>query len=488
MNRTQKILRFFLRLRRQRWFKCVQFAVLVMVGVASMAFIFLSPSQVSAQTMHTTTSAGVRANSPCPTLPQTCPKVSLPKGNTPPTYSADPTGTGLNCTWFPNAGAADKNIVTPSAPNNTLFITTSCDLTADLPVVSTLWKWALGVVDIFIAFTLMLKGIRIMLAGSVFRYADAVETLPGTITALVAAQASMVIVVLVLNLNNALSYDLMQSAQNIQYYATGVTTKDCNNLARDAGHAGSAINNATNFLNPLSLFGLFNNPVSNFVNNIPGKVGDVVGCDLMGNNNQWSQTLQTSGEQIPEVNDGNPQSLAFAFSSLYNLVEFVAGILSLALLAQMIIRVFFIDFYIILSPLGLACWAMPGRVGESLTRSWLKGFISVVMVQFLQVLALIVIRLGNGILITQLYNMMSYNPDQTHDTTLLWVMVVAQLWFVFRIPALLGATTTSMMVDFGQKIGQVATTAASEQVQETMFVASMATQMIGSAAGAAIAA
>ncbi|MBO0783247.1 MAG: hypothetical protein J2P37_30910, partial [Ktedonobacteraceae bacterium] len=107
-----------------------------------------------------------------------------------------------------------NNVPLPASKNNTMFFFTRLDLTVQHPIVLTMWWWVLGAVDALIIFTIMLQGIRIMITGSVFRYADAAQAIPNILLALVAAQFSILIITAFLDLNNSISLDTYNWANN----------------------------------------------------------------------------------------------------------------------------------------------------------------------------------------------------------------------------------------------------------------------------------
>ncbi|GCE49940.1 hypothetical protein EI42_01678 [Thermosporothrix hazakensis] len=166
-----------------------------------------------------------------------------------------------------------------------------------------------------------------------------------------------------------------------------------------------------------------------------------------------------------------PDNLRFEdlFKNLQELgkgLHVVRKLLALMLLAQMIIRLFFINLYVITAPIGLACWALPGKVGQGVTRLWLSGFLSTLMVQFVMVVALIITQVMLG-------NVMHFAGGTPSNTVggldeNVWVdlMCVACLWFIIRIPALLGTAPMRTMVEAGQMMGQVVGTTMAMQMAE----------------------
>jgi hypothetical protein len=180
-----------------------------------------------------------------------------------------------------------------------------------------------------------------------------------------------------------------------------------------------------------------------------------------------------------------PTSLDFPnlgdlLNSLTNITVLIVKILSLMLLAQVIIRIFFINLYAILSPIGIAAWALPGGAGQPLTKLWFQGFISTVMVQFLQVAALTITSLMLGKITGYFDGQLNPpgHPAVLSKDTLANIMRIAILWFILRIPSLLGTAPMRTIVEAGQAMQQAAGASIAMTVAEA--------QLVGSGIGSAI--
>ena len=312
------------------------------------------------------------------------------------TPCADPQQIGIDCLDTSSAQLPGKsNIPNPGGMGNVLFFYTPLNVTiGDVrtqTVTTTLWRIMLDAVDVCIILILILNGVRIIVVGTVFRYADAVEALPGVLLALIAAHVSMIFIAFFLGLNNAL------------------------------------------------VSGVYN----------------------------WASS---SVPAFPSTFTVTPTSLDFTdfmqnLTSLTDILGLIIKILGLMLLAQIIIRIFLINLYIILAPVGIACWALPGRVGQPLTRAWASGFISLALVQFVQITALIIIQ-------AIIAGFVTYLSSQVHSldtTTFTQVLNVAVLWFIFRIPSLFPAAPMRSLVEIGDTMsaavsGTIATQMATAQM------------------------
>jgi hypothetical protein len=470
---VQWIIGFLVRPQKRRWLSYIDLVVLFLLGgMVTVHFVFNAVQ--ASQTDSTRTS---QVNSHLYTL--AIPKIPAAKASS--STPTDPCIVDPNCSAV-NKPDAPNNVKGPFGKNDLVFFFTDPAATVGEPHVQALWGLMRDAVNAFIVLLLILTGMRIMLAGSVFRYANAIEVLPAILLALLAANFSLNIATFSLGLNNAFSTDIYNQANKMaitsaQYNGQDIVTKTCNGwLQGGATAAGTAVGSIA----VPGIGGILGGIAGGFL-------GHWLGCDVDPHVKNWNQTLVDSAKP-PDITGGmSITGIATLFSALSNLLGFIAGILVLMLMGQMVIRLFFIDLYIILAPLGIACWALPGRAGQSLTRLWIQGFFSTIFVQFLQVMALIVLRILVGRVTSDVYA--SFNSDATNsDATLLWVIQIAQYWFLIRIPSLLGGAPMNMLVSFGQTMAQAAQTAVTITAAEVQFATSVVTSAAGAAVGIGVAA
>ncbi|GHO42794.1 hypothetical protein [Ktedonospora formicarum] len=209
----------------------------------------------------------------------------------------------------------------------------------------------------------------------------------------------------------------------------------------------------------------------------PDKVGDAIvyTCenDATGSNFQL----------VP--NDLDFQDLFKNLAELGHGLKMIIKLMALMLLGQMIIRLFFINLYIITAPLGIACWALPGRVGQPVARLWLQGFITTSMVQFLMVIAAIVTQVLLGNVLAFVGGDPQHIIGHLKEETLADMMHIACLWFVIRIPSLLGSAPMNTMSEAGQMMAQAVSTTVAMQVTQFQMVTQ--TVLTGASAVAAVA-
>jgi hypothetical protein len=331
----------------------------------------------------------------------------------------------------------DSTIQNPIASGSTLFFLTSPADTIGQATVLKLWGIMLIVVDVCGALMLILNGLYIIIGGTVFRYARAVETIPGMLVALIAAHISLIFIGVFLGFNNAVVYDLYQWAGNNI------------NISMQSG-------------------------IMETEQVIPANVspGDCPSNYLSG-----PACAQTVHVDVLSKIQITPQSLDFTsmlqnITSLFDMLSVVVKIMSLMLLAQVLIRLFFIDLYIVLAPIGIACWALPGKVGQPVTRMWFQGFLSTVLVQFVQVVALILVEA----LLLPLFNyfyphIINISHPVMQVDTLVMILNIALLWFVFRIPSLFEAAPMRSLIEAGQSMSAAVGMSISVQIgmMQTVF-------------------
>ncbi|HEY4033269.1 MAG TPA: hypothetical protein VGL94_04820, partial [Ktedonobacteraceae bacterium] len=78
---------------------------------------------------------------------------------------------------------------------------------------------------------------------------------------------------------------------------------------------------------------------------------------------------------------------AGAAMTMADVIHRISGLilmaLSVVLFIQVFVRIFLLNYYILMSPLAFGCWALPGKVGQRVLRLWCKGFFSILFIQVL---------------------------------------------------------------------------------------------------------
>ncbi|GHO78878.1 hypothetical protein KSD_66490 [Ktedonobacter sp. SOSP1-85] len=519
---------------------------------------------------------------------------------------------------------SDPKIQNPIAKGSLLFFFTPYEVSIANPQINLLWGSILAIVDILLVLTLMLNGLYVLMAGTTFRYAQAVENLPGVLLAIIAAHVSLAFILAMLSLGNSMTLGIYNFTQNNPAihrspsgFKNGGKTQDLYLHVLFPSYnekMGSSFNGDpnltpqeaakqwgtpqtdqdikqfqdlvctwewTNFDSNLrlqifgpngdyqngGLYNLFKQRNDDLKKYDGSKVPDGVqtaldsiltgidrdmqefssGSDRLAwyndafvgtpSQESWDKQMDDAwnqyGQDIPQAEKnrlgddrygrggegmlranihkllqgvpphegdmleyscqhdatGNSFQLVpddLNFKDLFkNLQDLISGVsvfsklLALMLLGMMIVRLFFINLYIVTAPLGIACWALPGKIGQSVTRLWLQGFLSTVLVQFLMVVALIAIQVLLGNVLAFVGSDPNHPIGNLSNDTLSEIMRIACIWFVMRMPSLFGNAPMHIMSMAGEMLGQVAVTTVQGQIARAQMVMQAVTSAVG---------
>ena len=206
---------------------------------------------------------------------------------------------------------------------NGLLVVTNPAVTSENPQVRTIWWVMIAIVYAFIFLLFIVAGYRVMMGAVGFRYADALESIPRILLALLGASFSLVFVSFFIALDNSLCH-----------------------VVSDA----------------VDRFGL-----------IPATFGFPSSNDAIQN---VGNILKTIASVFIGGFDGN--------NLIGAILVIVIFVFLLMVSVQLFVRLALLNLLIMLSPLGFACWALPQGGGQQLTKLWMNAFFATVMVQFLQ--------------------------------------------------------------------------------------------------------
>lgn len=129
-----------------------------------------------------------------------------------------------------------------------------------------------------------------------------------------------------------------------------------------------------------------------------------------------------------------------------NLPHYILTLLSILLAVQLAVRLALLNLHIVLSPLTILCSALPGQIGPSAATHWVKGFVSLLFVQALQ---LMVLTLGSHLI-----------PIPTNSTGVDWattlftnILPVAVMIMTLNIPRLFNVPATTLLSTVSSSIG-----------------------------------
>jgi len=417
--------------------------VLVMMNLALVVCILTSPGASAASRLelrpHNSAVSSARSSN-VPPIPASAP-------------CSDPHLITPDCLSLSETVEPANKVQNPLQDGSSLFFFTDPSVTYQQPLVIKLWSTMLGAVDVCVVLMLALYGLQIMVAGTVFRYAQALESLPGALLGLIAAHVSMIFIIFFLSLNNALSVDLYNWAN---------------------ANAPISLKSGVTVTEPVSVF----DPARA----IPSPNGMRCSFNISPSNRACYvvKDITHEGLDITPI-DLDFTSLLGNIHSLFDMLSLIIKILDLMLLAQFIIRVFFIGLYSGLMPVIFACLALPNKVGYPVTRLGIRGFLATVFTQFCQVAALIVVELIVPTIFHELHSQL--NDQIIHADALVSLCKIGALWFIFRIPALLEESSTRTLMAAGQAMASAAVLTITVQLEALQMGVSAGLGLAGTLAG-----
>jgi hypothetical protein len=286
---------------------------------------------------------------------------------------------------------------------------TDMGLTSDNSGVDTLLNGVEGVVGGILVITFLIAGYKI-LGGSIgFRYADALETIPRTVLAVIAALLSLTFVDFIIQLNNALCSAMLSFVPQSSRVVTVFVVPSQNWLIYLVGFIIANI--------AMLIAGL--------IIALPG-VGELFGAAVAG-------ILGPAGALV--------YLLSFRWA--------IVAILSIMLAVQLAMRMILIDIFVVLSPLAIVCWAFTIRSLQEIARAWCMGFLKTVFVQFLQVTCISI-----GMMTIPSPNLSDIGRIFTGSNLMGFIGPVAILWLTVRMPRIIGSSGLSTVEAAGHAVGR----------------------------------
>jgi hypothetical protein len=327
---------------------------------------------------------------------------------------------------FTNGQSTSAGKIQDPIGDDAFMFFTRPDLTVGQDGIKQLWAGGVAIVDAFIALLILFNGIRIMVSGSMFRYADVAETIPRVLVALIAAHISLALVSILIGLNNNLCSAFLAEANKLQpnsEHMPGVISfksifSDSFKKILSGGSGGGLLS---------GIGGAFKNL---FTGNIGGAISDAIGGLLAG-----------------------------LFGILpYLILELMALTMSAILFGQLIVRILLIDLFTVISAPCIACWALPGRSGQGATSFWLQGMFGSVMSQFLQTVGIVVSMFVFDkifeVIDGKLPGFMGKDSLMAGVNLSQLIVYIAFLWFIIRMPTLFRLNpSTQMIMSGGAAVG-----------------------------------
>jgi hypothetical protein len=165
-------------------------------------------------------------------------------------------------------------------------------------------------------------------------------------------------------------------------------------------------------------------------------------------------TYNTANGDPNDPTNAYAQNMATATLTLIeNLPDYILTLLSILLAIQLVLRLALLNLYIIISPLAIFCGAMPGKIGSSVAIAWLKGFASLLAVQFIQMLMLILIgQLLVGSLFADV-GLTGSPPTDWAGLLFLKMIPISVMVMTLNVPRLFNSSTTTLLSTVSSSMG-----------------------------------
>ncbi len=236
--------------------------------------------------------------------------------------------------------------------------------TYTFPQVRTLFGYMEGLAFLLITPSILLLGYQIMLGASTFRYVGALEGLSRVLLGGGTVVASFALVQILIHFENILTAGIVLLHSEQPYPIVGVSRIPVLFMFRGepaASYRGIVVPMSRWGCAAHDFVGIFSPVlVTNLASNIP----------LMSNFVPLAGTVTTMADLV------------------HRLGQMGLAVLSMLLWVQVFIRILLLNYYILVTPLAFACWALPGGVGANVVRLWGRGFLSVLFVQAIQLFVL----------------------------------------------------------------------------------------------------
>jgi hypothetical protein len=305
------------------------------------------------------------------------------------------------------------------------FSTTYAADTYKFPQVSTLFGYMEVLALALIAPSVLLLGYQIMIGASTFRYANALEGLSRAVLGGLAVATCFALVQMLINLENILTTAivLLHSEQPfprstisdvpVLYALHGEPAASYRAIVVPMSRWGCAIDDFVGIFSPTF--------VRDIASNLP----------LMRHFVPLAGSVKTMADLI------------------HRLGEMGLMALSILLWIQVFARILLLNYYILMAPLAFGCWGLPGGVGQNVVRLWAKGFLSVLLVQAIQLFILTTLPL---ILPSLPQSFLSPGGERILQTLLLQFPPILTLCITLMTPTMVGASV-------GQALGSAGSVA-----------------------------
>lgn len=265
------------------------------------------------------------------------------------------------------------------------------------------WAFVLTAALALLAIPFALAGYQIMLGVASNQYAGAIEVLSRVILVALLAFLSYDLIQLLIQLESAISSDIYQAI-----------------LQNSAGAGSQTVAVPTN----------------NWCVNVQNFFGNLYNLTVYNMQNASRTLTGTSfSQKVYET----------TLNLINNLPTDILTLLTILLVIQLLIRLGLLNFYIILSPLAIICATLPGEMGRDAARGWVRGFLALLCVQLVQLLAL---ALGSQLFPASLVGGSDWFNQALKELLPIVIMVIT-----LQIPRLFNISSVNLLSTLSSSFG-----------------------------------
>jgi hypothetical protein len=268
---------------------------------------------------------------------------------------------------------------------------------------------------------ILLIGYQLLWASWTYGYARILGLLPQLLLSIMALAASHLLIQMLIDLANNINQGLL--ALHTQFPFPPITINGDQVPLTLQGDSSTSLRG---IIMPISRWGC---QANRFVGVLEGKfLSDVLGSAVpfVGGLIKLAGTIVDAVEVVKMIGD------------------LILCVMSISLCAQVLFRIILLNYYILISPVAFACWALPAGVGQGVVNQWFKGFFSLLFVQTFQIFVVVTLPL-----------ILPTLPDVPWDGTNILKTVILQLppiivlVAVNKVPKLMGTKATAAMGQAG---------------------------------------
>ena len=288
--------------------------------------------------------------------------------------------------------------------------------TYGLKSVQDVFSFMLGLAFVLVTPMILLIGYHIMLAASSFRHAGVLEGLSRVILGVMAMGVSFQLITMLITFTNEINGALINLHGMLGY---PVTQTDGVKAAYTLTRAQEPLTSYRGMVIPMSRWGCA-------VNDFIGILGNKFFSDQM---TSWIPVIGNLAPLATQVTNGA--------ELVSRLSEFARLALSVVLWLQAVIRLGLLNCYILTCPLALACWALPGGLGQQVVRQWTRGFFAVLALQVIQLFFMTTLPL-----ILPSFPALAGDSEGIMHVLLTQLPPLLVLWLTVRVPKLVGISVS----------------------------------------------